>query len=264
MKNLTEIVLLIAIGFVFANSIIGQDEPPQIPPNAVRMPSGSGKEQPLKNGVKLLKQVNLSHGGAILNDVRTLRLKGRGHLIGISKNELTTNLYYNLTILIDLERNFIRKEEDAGEVHFEIQQTDGKSGLVFNPKQPRQISESEQNELLKILESSPLGFRKKSLNEIRLLKMAMDEKSKFKYLLAERNDINHILGFDKNSRLLIDDYSVNGEQHEITFDDFRKINGIVFPFFEQSIIKNVESRTIKYWSIEVNPKLTEKDWSVPH
>lgn len=264
MKNLTEIVLLIAIGYIFTNSIIGQDEPPPIAPNAVWMPSESGKEEPLTNGVKLLKQVNLAHGGTILNDVRTLRLKGRGHLIGISKKELTTNLYYNLTILIDLKRHLIRKEEDASEVHFEIRQTDEKSGWVFNPKQPRQISKSEQNGLLKILEGSPLGFRKNSLNKIKLLKMAMNEKFKFKYLLVERNEVKHLLGFDKNSRLLIDDYSVNGEQHEITFDDFRKINGIVFPFFERSIIKNVESRTIKYWSVEVNPKLTEKDWAVPN
>jgi hypothetical protein len=263
MKYLTETVLLIIGGLVFANNIIGQDEPPPIAPNAVRMPSGSGKDQPLKNGVKLLKQVNLAHGGAILNNVKTLRLKGRGHLIRISKNDLTTNLYYNLTVLIDLERNFIRKEEDAGEVHFEIRQTDGKSGWVFNPKQSRSISESEQNALLKILESSPLGFRKNSLSEIKLLKLATHEKLKFKYLVAERNDVKHLFGFDKNSRLLIDDYFENGEQHEITFDDFRKINGIVFPFFERFVIRNVESRTVKYWSIEVNPKLTEKDWSVP-
>ncbi len=259
MKNLTKIVLLILVGFVFANSINAQVENPPFPIGAVRMPTG--KEQPLENGVKLLKQINLANGGKLLDNVKTLRLKGRGHLIELSGDNLTTNLYYNLTVLIDLKKNRIRKEEDAGSNFFEIRQIEGESGWIFNPKQPRSISKTEQNELLKILETGSLGLRKNRLDEMEIYTIG-DNKG-FKYLAVKINGVKHLLGFDKKSHLLIDDYFENQEQHEITFDDFRKVKGITFPFYERQIIKEKESRTVKYWSIEVNPKLTEKDWAVP-
>ena len=262
MKNLTKIVLLIFVVFVFANNVPAQNEDPPLTPRTVRIPSG--KEQPLENGVKLLKKINLANGGVSLDKLKTLRLKGRGHLIKLSGDNLNTNLYYNLTILIDLKKNRIRKEEGAGSNFFEIRQVERESGWIFNPKQPRSISKTEQNELLKVLETGSLGLRKNRLAEMEIFTFGENKELNFKYLTVKTNGVKHLLGFDKNLRLLIDDYFINQEQHEITFDDFRKIKGITFPFFERHIIKEKESRTIKYWSIEVNPKLTEKDWAVPN
>ncbi|NJM52878.1 MAG: hypothetical protein HC846_05490, partial [Blastocatellia bacterium] len=138
MKNITNIVLLIVILLIFADIIPAQDAPPPTTPSVVRIPSG--KEQPLENGVKLLKKVNLANGGKLLDNVKTLRLKGRGHLIKVSDDKLNTNLYYNLTVIADLKRNRIRKEEDAGDIYYEIRQREGESGWIFNPKEPRSIS----------------------------------------------------------------------------------------------------------------------------
>ncbi len=245
-----------------------KDTPPQVPkvnPNnqSVGDEQLSVDSAIFKSAKLVLQKANLANGGASLDNIKTLRLKGRVHLIKTNEKGLNTNLYYNLTILVDVKRNWIRREIDAGSAYFEISQIKGNSDWVFENKLKRLMTQNEENNLLKVLQTGSLGLRKDRLALLQIYKMDSNDELKAKYFAVKINDVKHLMVFDKNSRLLVDDSNENQQLHKLTFDDFRKVKGIVFPFYERFVIEGEEFREAKYSSIEVNPKLTKKDWDVP-
>ena len=120
MKNLTKIFLLILAGFIFAKIVPAQNEKPPLPPWAVRIPTG--KEQPLENGVKLLKQINLANGGKLLDSVKTLRLTGKRRI---------DNSFYDVKVLIDTTKEKVRQEITSKQYPLSIEQLEGKKLWIY-------------------------------------------------------------------------------------------------------------------------------------
>ncbi len=120
MKNLTKIFLLILAGFIFAKIVPAQNEKPPLPPWAVRIPTG--KEQPLENGVKLLKQINLANGGKLLDSVKTLRLTGKRRI---------DSSFYDVKVLIDTTKEKVRQEITSKQYPLSIEQLEGKKLWIY-------------------------------------------------------------------------------------------------------------------------------------
>jgi hypothetical protein len=261
MKNLSKIFLLIAIGFIFANSITAQNEPPPLPPWAVRMPSG--KEQPLENGVKLLKQVNLANGGKLLDSVKTLRLIGKRRI---------DNSFYDVKVLIDTTKEKVR-QETSGRYGTSIEQLEGKKGWAYRADKIEYF-ENGSRELRMFLDTGILGFRSNSLKNISINLFEIDPMTTLKTMRVTINSRNYEWVFDAKNRLISEVYKdETGDEKYFTqvrtsFEDFNKINGVTLPRRKVSTLRTYPTDLVlldmnEWTSIEINPKLTEKDWVVP-
>jgi hypothetical protein len=262
MKNLSKIVLLIAVGFVSANIVPAQDEPAPLPPNAVRMPNG--KEQPLENGVKLLKQINLANGGKMLDSVKTLRLTGKRRI---------DNLFYDVKVLIDTTKEKVRQETISGQYGTSIEQLEGKKLWIYRAEKIEYF-ENSSSELRMFLDNGILGFRINSLKNISLSLFEIDPITTLKTMRVTINGRNYEWVFDTKNRLISEVYKdETGDEKYFTqvrasFDDFSKIDGITLPRRKISTLRSYPSDivlldSLDWTNIEVNPVLITKDWAVP-
>ncbi len=262
MKNLSKILLLIAIGFIFANNIPAQNEPPPLPPFAVRIPSG--KEQPLENGVKLLKQVNLANGGKLLDNIKTLRLTGKRRI---------DNSFYDVKVLIDTTKEKVRLET-SGQYGTSIEQLEGKKGWVYRADKIEYFKNGS-SELRMFLDTGIFGFRSNSLKNISLTLFEIDPITTLKTMRVTINGRNYEWVFDTKNRLISEVYKDETEDEKYftwvrtSFDDFKVLNGLTLPHRKISTLRIYPTDLVlldlhEWTTIEINPKLTAKDWAVPN
>ena len=254
---------MIFVGFVFSNSINAQNENPPLPIGTIRMPSG--KEQPLENGVKLLKQINLANGGKLLDNVKTLRLTGKRRI---------DNLFYDVKVLIDTTKEKVRQETKSSQYPPSIEQLEGKKLWVYRADK-LEYFENSSSELRMFLDNGILGFRSNSLKNISLSLFEIDPLTNLKTMRVTINGRNYEWVFDAQNRLISEVYKEETDDEKYftlvrtSLDNFNKINGMIFPRRKISTLRTYPSDivlldSLDWTTIEVNPVFSERDWSVPN
>lgn len=226
-------------------------EPSEVFTPAVRLPSVY--EQPLSRGSEILKLANAAHGGAALDNLKTLRLIGRMRV---------DNHFYDYKILVDTARNRVREESRGNADYFYVRQAEETSGWVFAGGAKRPIEDFERRELQKFLFTRLLGLRGDSSKNINLKIVEVNDYEKIKTLRGEINGETYSWGFDGDNLLISESVLYKPETNTTLFDDFRTIENIKFPHRATTALGSL-LLIVDWTSIEANVALTENDWAVP-
>jgi hypothetical protein len=269
MKNkLIKLVTLMSFVIVFSTLAAAQnDESPPIPPG-VRVPQ-SPNEQPLAKGLEVLKQANLAHGGKTLDNLKTLRIKEKLRV---------DDLFYEVRTIVDFNSKKIREEsrslfENSNQAnkYLYIKQFESNKGWIFAANEKREITDYQQKELNRFLSLGVIGLRSVNLKNIVLNSVQIDPATRLKTLRFTVNGEYYVWVFNWKNQLISESnnasYDKNDKKQEY-FDDFRLIGGIRFPYRSANMFRGEFSSeslmiTRQILTVEVNPKLTEKNWSVP-
>jgi hypothetical protein len=204
-------------------------------------------------GLKILRQANLAHGGAKLDSLKTLRM---------TKNVVRIGSIIETKIIVDLVNKRIRVE-DKGKGEFYVGQLDGDNSWLWVKKKKIPLEKNHRNELMKFFSRGVLGLRTDSLKNIVINSAKItDPEKNLKAVNITRDGENINLLFDADNRL-ISESMTEFEREIISFsEDFRSIEEIIFPFIS---IKQMDSLVFQetFSTIEVNPLFAESDWGVP-
>lgn len=262
MKIFFRIIPLTIISiFVFALDGAGQVDPPK----------SRLKKQRVENGSKFLKEANNANGGVALDNLKTLRL--------IGKKKFADGTVSDLKVLVDLNMGKVRYEIQLTQNHFLINQLEKEKGWIYSSNLAgKEVIEVSPNriellyQLKEFLDSGVFKLRSESLKKTSVVLFEIDSASKVSKLRVSILGKLYDLKFDKNKRLIFDQPFREGRNNvddveEKFYSDFKTIEKITLPLrktrnfrYPQNALTNV----VYDWSlIEVNPKLTDKDWEIP-
>lgn len=257
--NFREKAFLFFILSLFSIVVVGQEQPP-IP--SIRTPHPN--DQPNANGVEFLKRANLAHGGATLDNLKTLRMTGKVRI---------DNSFYTIKILVDAVSGKVRRESrsaEKGSDYFYVEQIEGKKGWVFRADEKIDDTEDEakDSELHRILNTGLLGLRRTLLEKISVTLFNVDPITQSKMIRVQINDQSYEWKFDDQNLLLSEFFANERDDTRVFFDDFRTIKNIKIPHRAAAALGSSSSDVtllmIHDWTtVEVNPVLTAKDWAVP-
>lgn len=256
--NFRRKIILILISSVLAIGVAGQEPP--IP--SVRMPSPN--DQPNENGVEFLKRANLAHGGAALDNLKTLRLTGKLRI---------DDSFYTIKILVDTVSGKVRRESRSaikGENYFYVEQIEGKKGWVFRADEKVDDTEDEakDSELHLILNAGLLGLRRSSLEKASVTLFNVDPATQFKMIRVQINGQSYEWKFNDENVLLSESFADDRDRTRTSFDNFRNVKGVTIPYRASATLESFSIRVVllmihDWTTVEVNPALTAKDWAVP-
>lgn len=260
--NFRRKIILILVLSVFSSVVVGQGQPPIPPPPSVR--PFNPNDQPNENGVEFLKLANLAHGGAALDNLKTLRLTGKVRI---------DNLFYTIKILVDTVSGKVRRETrsvEKGSDYFYVEQIEGKKGWVFRADEKVDDTEdsAKNSELHAILNTGLLGLRRRSLENASVTLFNVDPVSQLKTVRAQINGQAYEWKFNDRNVLISESFADDRDETRSLFDDFRNVRGVKIPYRVAATLEsfsiNVTLLMIHDWTtVEVNPTLTAKDWAVP-
>ncbi len=257
--NFREKLFLIFILSVLSSVVGGQVQPP-IPSIRPFNPN----DQPNENGVKFLRQANLAHGGAALDNLKTLRMTGKVRI---------DNSFYTTKILIDTVSGKVRRESrsaEKGSDYFYVEQIEGKKGWVFRADEKVNDTEDEakDSELHQMLNTGLLGLRRQSLENVSVTLFNVDPATRLKTVRVQIDGQYYEWKFNDENVLIFESYANERDESRTLFDDFRSVKGVKIPHRASATLEsfsiNVTLLMIHDWAtVEVNPVLTAKDWAVP-
>jgi hypothetical protein len=257
--SLLSLMLSVFVGFNLAQN----DDPPPIPLKY--------RSQPISKGVEILNQANLAHGGKALDNLKTLK---------ITEKLRIEDSFYEEIRLIDFDRKRVRIEQRYSSKAYRgsdkelfVKQLDVNRGWLISFGEMTEMKNYKPDELNRFLSLGVFGFRKNKLKDIVINKVQIDETIQLKTLFVTVNGEKYMWVFDSDNRLISESnnlfFEKNDKKQEF-FDDFKAVDGIILPYqsvnaskveYSKFSISNITMREIL--KVEVNPKLTEKDWVVP-
>jgi hypothetical protein len=202
------------------------------------------------DGRKILAAANTAQGGAKLDNLKTLRLKGNG--MGL-----------DITILVDVANQRIRNEIWSGGKLAAVEQVQGNAGWQWANNQKTPLTAKRIKELKRGFKTGILGLQSNLIKTASIQSAEIKEEGNVKTVIVEIDGEKYGMVFDAND-YLVGEVSVSEDGKETTISkDFRKVDGIVFPF-SSTATSELETVVINFTSVEVNPAFVENHWSVPN
>jgi hypothetical protein len=230
------------------------------PPTLIAVqPPPAMDEKTQKLALDALLRANFAHGGAALNNIKTLRIKGKRRV---------NDFFYDLHILVDLDSQKVRLETKGVNGYFNVRQIEDNKSWSFFDKAINELEAEERGELESILHAGFLGLRSNSLINISILFFADDKANDQKLITVSIKGREYLWTFDSKNRLISQTGKNQSRKENLLFDDFRIIDGVNIPHksFLGSLIVEYANNvlTVDEWtSVEVNPSLTAQDWAFP-
>ncbi len=218
-------------------------------PNVTNNPLPKESET-AQRGLSILKKANYAHGGEALDNLETMRLNGKGSGLEI-------------VILVDLKNQRVRNEVRKKGVLLQVEQFDGTDNWQWADGKKTKLHEVREIEMQKIFKTGLFALQSQSLSKIKLLTVDVNNQTNLKSLMLLIDGKKHGMIFDGDNRLVAELSADDGILKTDYSSDFKSVNGIILPF-KSKFVEGTKSIEVKYSSIEVNPKLPEKDWSIPN
>jgi hypothetical protein len=235
-----------------------KSKPPVVPINSNR-PSLGISEQDKLVALDVLRKANLAHGGTALDNLKTLRIKGKRRV---------NDHFYDIDILVDITSQKVREETRGVNGYFNIRQIDAKGSWSFFAKSISKLDAEEHDELENVLIGGLFALSSESLNQISITYFADDTPSEQKLIGVSIKGKRFTWIFDTKNRLISQSSSNAAIKATKLFDDFRNVGEINMPhqsFLGSLLVAYSNSvLTVDDWTaIEVNPKFADSDWAVP-
>jgi hypothetical protein len=236
----------------------GNRKPPAIPINSNRPGLGINEQDKLV-ALDVLRKANLAHGGTALDNLKTLRIKGKRRV---------NDHFFDLDIIIDITSQKVREETRGVNGFLNIRQIDAQGGWSFFDKLVTKLDAEEQDELENVLIGGLFGLRSDSLNQTSITYFADDKPNEQKLIRVLIKGKEYTWIFDTKNRLITQSSKNQTRKETTLFDDFRSVSEINMP--HRSVLGSLiveysnSVLTVDDWTnIEVNPKFAEKDWAIP-
>ncbi len=211
------------------------------------------ENKPIENkadALKILQTANIAQGGAKLDNLKTLRVKGNG--MGLE-----------ITILVDVENQKICNELRMNGKLVGIEQTEGNSGWQWMNNQKTPLAAKRLAEMNRTFSTGILGLRNNSLKSFAIQSAELKSESNMKTVIVDIEGEKYGMIFDAND-YLVGEITVSADGKESTISkDFKKVDGIVFPF-SSTTTSDTQTLVVNFTSVEVNPVFAEKTWEVPN
>jgi hypothetical protein len=222
----------------------GKDEPSKLKTGTKETSSESAPD-----GLKILRQANAAHGGAKLDNLKTLRMTGSA--FGL-----------DLTMLVDVVNRKIRYEFRKDGNLAAVEQLDGNDGWQWVDKKKSPLTGKRQNELKKSFDTGLLGLRSSLIKSISVQSAEIKKENNIKTVIVEINGEKYGMIFDAENRLVGEVSVEDGVQQTTISKDFRNTNGVVLPY-SSTVTSGTQNLTVVFSSIEVNPAIDENSWAAP-
>lgn len=199
------------------------------------------------DGKTILLKANAAHGGASLDNIKTVRVSGT--IQGIQ-----------VTTYIDVAANRLRVEARQGQKLVLVDQLEGQSGWHWQSGQLGALSAVRIAEMRATFNSGILGLRKSVINR---MEITQTQNVKGNYSILTKLDGN-AYGFVINgeNRLIGEGSQAGQTMSTSALSDYRQVSGVWIPF--QELQSNGRQKiNIQYTDFQINQPIDEAVWNKP-
>lgn len=207
------------------------------------------------DAASVLKAANAVHGGARLDNLKTLKLTGK--LTGASGA-----VNYDVVILYDFVRQRNRNELAQNGKLDTVEQLDGAASFSWTKGRKSPLSEARTAEMKQGFSTGIFGLRGDVLKSVKATSISIDQEKNLKTVKVLIGGKEYGWLFDAENRLIVEASTEDNQQRLDLSEDFRAVSGVLLPFSNASQIGSLILE-LNLSAVEVNPNLTEKDWALP-
>jgi hypothetical protein len=217
--------------------------------NTVAAPQQDKKIAPVVNetgeGMAIIKKANLVHGGKILDNLKTIKLQA-------------TAGFTSIVQLMDLDEQKIRIELYNNKKLTGIEQADGSNGWQWKNGKLTVMPADRIKEMQASFVTGILALRSGQLKKLQVQSVEKKETNTIVTVTIPGQTYQWV--FDESDRLAAE-INVAAKRSSVS-KDFRLTAGILVPFTTIET-NNLQSFTVNYSSIIINPVFSVSDWSRP-
>jgi outer membrane lipoprotein-sorting protein len=220
--------------------------------------SGAPKPQELTADQIVARHVEAMGGSAKLKDIQSLKIRARGTMGG--QMEVNTVTYAKRPAMFRLEMQAMGREF--------VQAFDGAVGWRVNPLQgavtPQQMDAAETKEIVANAEfnGALVDYKAKGHTIALLGSEEVAGRAAYKLLVARKSGKVTYSWLDAETFLILKNATTrvqSGKEIEVESypGDFRKVEGVMFPFATESKSGGRPLMSVKVESVEVNPAIED-------
>ena len=248
-----ELAAVIDGRFYFEYKDDDDEKPTAAAPEKKKQPPKETSAAP--DAMSVLKAANRVHGGAKLDNLKSLRLTGK--LTGADGA-----INHDFVVIYDFVRQKVRNEFAQNKKIDTVEQLDGTASFSWIKGQKTPLPDHRAAEMKQGLLTGIFGLRSDVLKSVKVTSITVNEEKNLKTIRVTIGGKEYGWLFDHENRLIMEASTENNQQRLDLSEDFRTIDGILLPFSNVSQLGALILE-LNLTSAEVNPNLTEKDWAIP-
>lgn len=199
------------------------------------------------DGRALLMKANTAHGGANLDNMKTVKV-----------SSIIQGL--QLTTFIDAVNNRLRVEVRQGQKLLQVRQLEDQAGWQWQGGQITQLSPADVAEMNATFYSGIMGLRKPVINRLQIVKtqQAGDKST----ITCKLDGTDYIFITNAQNQLIAAGDKTAQSMSVSALTDVRDVHGIQMPF-QESQSNGKQKLNIQYVNFEINPTFNSSVWAKP-
>lgn len=203
----------------------------------------------IANGVIILQNANEAHGGRALDNLKTVRLQAA---VGTM----------TITQLLSITEQKMRIEFYKAGKLTGIEQLEGNTGWQWTNGKVSAMQAERIKQMQTAFKTGILGLRSENLKLLTIKSAEIKDDGKTKTVTVSIAGQQYGWMFNDSNFMIGEVTITNGTEHSTLSKDIRSVNSIMLPY--QSVEKNgLQTFTVQYTAIIINPVFTTGDWAKP-